>query len=197
MSNILNKVFWASVHISTVLLLLSSYATLTNQTVIFFNPSPAQATIVAGATDQYDSDAGKIAQIDTSTTMGLVNQYRAEHNLTILTEDSVLTRMANERADDMVKYQYFGHKNIDGKIFFQLLNERSQAPEAACENLSLSYSSVAGAPFRGWKNSPGHNSCMLDYRMKTAGYAFREYGESYDDSGQLQKHYLVVAIHGS
>jgi hypothetical protein len=93
----------------------------------------------------------------------LINQYRTAHGLTTLSFNSVLYGLAFDHSQAMSESGVLSH---DG--FY----ERCAACGATgcVENVGWNYL-TAQAQFEGWKNSPGHDSNMLNTSIKYLGIA--------------------------
>ena len=124
----------------------------------------------------------------------IVNANRTANNLEPLVKNVNLTKLANDRAADMVARNYYAHKNPDGYMFFDLLEQQNYQTGFACENLDLSFINDPNQYVNDWKNSAkGHKECMLDSRLTDAGYAIVAFDPS--DSVDGIEEYIVVAIH--
>ncbi len=94
----------------------------------------------------------------------------------------------------MVARNYYAHKNPDGYMFFELLEQQNYQTGFACENLDLSFIADPNQYVVDWKNSShGHKECMLDKRLTDAGYAVVSFDPT--DSVNGMNEYLIVAIH--
>ncbi len=134
---------------------------------------------------------------DPNQIMALVNSNRSQRGLKELASDSMLSALAEERAQDMVANSYYAHKDQNGKIFYDLLVEKGVKPQFACENLSLEASNSINTSVESWSNSTkGHNECMLDDGIIKAGYASVKLYDV-EINGAVQALYIVVAIHST
>ncbi|HEY8467308.1 MAG TPA: CAP domain-containing protein [Solirubrobacterales bacterium] len=106
----------------------------------------------------------------------LVNVYRAERGVPVLTHDPILRGVARAHSQDMIDRDFFDHVNPDGDG----PGDRAQNagyPGSVGENIAQVFLSPPSAKrfFTIWRNSPGHNSNMLDLhgvRTRTAGMGF-------------------------
>lgn len=86
-----------------------------------------------------------------------VNEYRVSQGLKPLAKDPLLCETAQEKADDMVKNNYFDH--YIGKTFDDLILQKYPTPETISENLSMSRERVDDI-VSGWIESPTHQKNM-------------------------------------
>ncbi len=127
-----------------------------------------------------------------ASTIEFVNEYRQLTGRAPLSIESTLQKYAQIRAETIVAEGLFSHSNKEGLNFFQEMSLNNDAPEYACENLSLSYSNSAETPFAGWKQSSAHRECMLDSRMYNVGFAQMVF-----DIKNGRQRYITVMIAGS
>ncbi|MDO8265968.1 MAG: CAP domain-containing protein [Candidatus Saccharibacteria bacterium] len=147
---------------------------------------------VLASFDNSESIASGLPSAD--TVFDLVNAQRVANNLDPLIKNPTLSKLANDRANDMVARNYYAHKNPDGYMFFDLLEQQNYQTGFACENLDLSFINDPNQYVTDWKNSShGHKECMLDSRLTDAGYAIVAFDPS--DSVDGIQEYIVVAIH--
>lgn len=105
----------------------------------------------------------------------LINDYRAQNGLTALSVNSHLRDAATWMSEDMAAKNYFSHTDSLGRNPFQRMAAFGYSYNTwKGENLAAGIS-TAGAAFGLWKNSPGHNSNMLNPNYKVIGIA-RAYG---------------------
>lgn len=99
----------------------------------------------------------------------LINDYRAEHGLSRLRLDRVLTRAADWMAVDMPRRGYFAHQDSRGRDPFARL-EVFGYPDNTWrgENLAAGYAD-ASSTFNQWVNSPAHRDNMLTSEYRAVG----------------------------
>lgn len=100
----------------------------------------------------------------------LTNIERERNNLPLLKENEILNRVAQLKAEDMVRNGYFAHNSLSGQdpwYWFKLAGYRYTN---AGENLAIlfkdSHSIVSG-----WMNSPSHRANILDSKFTQIGMA--------------------------
>ncbi len=103
--------------------------------------------------------------------LDIINGYRAENGLQPLTLSANLNRAATWMATDMATNNRFGHiDSVDRGPFERTVD--CGYPVPAGENLAAgSRRHQAGAAFELFRNSPGHNSNMLEPRYRQIGIA--------------------------
>lgn len=98
----------------------------------------------------------------------LTNEERREHNVTPLTENPLLVRAAELKAEDMAKKSYFAHTSPEGLTpwyWFTLVGYRYAY---AGENLAVNFSDSADVT-EAWMNSPGHRANIIKNNYKEIG----------------------------
>ncbi len=105
----------------------------------------------------------------------LINDYRARNGVAKLGVSTALTRAGDWMGTDMVTKNYFGHNDSLGRDpFVRMTALGYNYLTTKGENLAAGYADAART-FNQWKNSPSHNSAMLDSRFKVFGVS-RVYG---------------------
>lgn len=105
----------------------------------------------------------------------LTNQYRASYGLKALSLDSAVTKVAQEKANDMARNNYFSHTSPTYGSPFQMLKSFGVSYRAAGENIAKGYSG-AKSVVEGWMNSEGHRANILNS-------SFTKLGVGYNSSG--------------
>jgi len=105
--------------------------------------------------------------------LSLVNAERAKVGVAPLVLDERLNQSAQRKADDMVKYNYFGHVSPnDGMHGYEYINETDISCKTDSENIrenEKQYNNVDIA-VAAWKNSKAHREAMLDPKYKLTGF---------------------------
>lgn len=98
---------------------------------------------------------------DNTGFLSLLNIYRQQNNLEILTEDQNLTNAACWLSSDL-DINGFNHTDSKGRNMAARLNDFGVSGGYRAENIYYTTSgSSANYAFDAWKNSPGHNTNML------------------------------------
>ena len=105
----------------------------------------------------------------------LVNAERAKVGVSPLVIDERLNWSAQEKADDMAEYKYFGHfsdksPNQRGDARQWLLDSGVQCV-ASGENISANYSATGAVEW--WVNSESHYTAMIDPKYSTTGFGIQ------------------------
>ncbi|MHA6258845.1 CAP and S-layer homology domain-containing protein [Sporosarcina sp. CAU 1771] len=117
------------------------------------------------------------AALDTVT---LVNQKRASEKLPTLKLDAELSRIAQLKAEDFVKNNYFAHLSPTYGRAGAMLDRFNYSWTAYGENLAYGYKSPAAA-VEGWIKSPAHlaNIRKSSFTNIGVGYAVKADGTPY------------------
>ncbi len=99
--------------------------------------------------------------------LDLINKARKENNLNPLTLDNALTKVAQTKANDMVKNDYFAHNSPTYGSPFEMMQSMSISYKSAGEN-------IAGNPsiedaVNSWLNSQTHNKNILSTKYNYIG----------------------------
>ncbi len=100
----------------------------------------------------------------------LTNEERAQNNVAPLTENALLTKAAQLKANDMAKNGYFAHTSPDGKTPWYWLDQVGYNYTMAGENLAINFfesKDVADA----WMNSPTHRANIVKQGYTEIGIA--------------------------
>ena len=85
----------------------------------------------------------------------LANAHRLSVGCAALRWDRATAAVAQAHAEDMVRRNYFNHKNPDGRGPFDRLRAADVRYMAAAENIAFGYRTAVGV-LEGWINSKGH-----------------------------------------
>jgi len=118
------------------------------------------------------------------------NDVRQAQGLTLLAEDSALSRAAQARARDMAQRNYFSHRDPEGEYVWPSVRKQGYAFTRVAENIAVNYES-ADAVLKGWLDSSGHRANIMDDRFRDIGVGVAE-GVYKGDSA-----YYVVQIFGT
>ena len=128
--------------------------------------------------DQDEVSAGQSSM--TSQVANLVNSERAAQGLTALQKDSRLAALAQQKAEDMAKNQYFSHTSPTYGSAFDMLKAAGYSYKTAGENIAMGQKSAASV-MDGWMHSSGHRANILhtSYEKIGVGYAVSADGMPY------------------
>ncbi len=103
----------------------------------------------------------------------LVNKEREANGLSPVTENALLTKAAEAKADDMIKNDYFAHTSPLGETPWYWLKSAGYSYRAAGENLAINYSD-AKEQHKAWMKSATHRANILNSRFEEIGMATRQ-----------------------
>lgn len=123
-----------------------------------------------------EDDLTEAERLDTEERafFSLVNEHRQQNGVAAFQGVSIsLTRAAQFHSDDMAQKDVFSHTLSDGTTWSQNLTNFGYTGGTRAENIAAG-NATADAAFTQWKNSPGHNTNMLngDYRVIGIGRAY-------------------------
>ena len=116
----------------------------------------------------------------TAQVVSLVNQQRQKAGLESLKADSVLNRLAQQKAEDMAEKGYFSHTSPTYGSAFDMLKAAGYSYRTAGENIAMGQK-TAETVMNGWMNSSGHRANILGsgYTKIGVGYAVNSSGTPY------------------
>ncbi|MFA6227040.1 MAG: CAP domain-containing protein [Candidatus Paceibacterota bacterium] len=100
------------------------------------------------------------ATVLVSALSDLTNQERQQNNLAVLKVDSLLSKAAQMKAEDMAGNQYFSHVSPDGKTPWYWLELVGYKYDYAGENLAINFNESKEVT-DAWMNSPTHRENLL------------------------------------
>jgi rare lipoprotein A (peptidoglycan hydrolase)/uncharacterized protein YkwD len=103
-----------------------------------------------------------------------LNILRTKHQLPYIAIDNSLSQLAQKRANDLAKGQYFGHVDLLGKTVNDYRSE-FQIISSVGENLALSANLNSAMMGLFWSGS--HRMLMFDNAMKRVGFGFAKHPE--------------------
>ncbi|MCG7343964.1 S-layer homology domain-containing protein [Sporosarcina sp. ACRSL] len=123
------------------------------------------------------------AQMDESLavqTINLVNKERQQQNLATLKQDDELSAIAQIKAEDMAKNNYFAHNSPTYGTVGNMLDQFGYDWMGYGENIAKGYT-TAETVVQGWMESPGHRANILQSHFTNigTGYATDQNGTTY------------------
>ncbi len=106
----------------------------------------------------------------------LVNVERTKRGLSKLTATTALTNAANKRATEI--HTKFSHTRPNGKAWSTVLKDYKISYSTSGENIAAGYATPA-AVVKGWMESPGHKSNILNKNYKKIGVGYASYKDGY------------------
>lgn len=108
----------------------------------------------------------------------LTNLERAKAGCKPLVHDRRLRQAAYAHSADMSARNYFSHTSLDGRTFVDRIEATGYRYTALAENIAKGHP-TAQAVVRGWMDSPGHRSNILDCRFTHIGVGYVKAGGPY------------------
>ena len=105
--------------------------------------------------------------------LGLVNQARMEKGLKPLEANDKLFQVASNKADDMLKNNYFAHTSPKGITPWAWFDEGEYNYKFAGENLAINFSSAEDQQ-KAWMASETHRKNILDTNYQEIGLAVKK-----------------------
>ncbi len=105
-----------------------------------------------------------------SEVITLANGARTKAHLTVLTESAVLAQAAKNKANDMIKNDYFAHTSPKGVEPWYWIKEAGYHYQAAGENLAINYTD-AREQHDAWMKSETHRANIMSTRYRDIGVA--------------------------
>lgn len=103
----------------------------------------------------------------------LVNDARTGEGLKALQENSKLSKAAEEKAQDMIKNDYFAHNSPDNKTPWYWIEKVGYNYKYAGENLAMNFSSAEDEQ-KAWMKSESHRKNILNSNYQEIGVAVEE-----------------------
>lgn len=100
----------------------------------------------------------------------LVNESRLSYGLGVVVEDAVLSRAAQEKAEDMFLRGYFSHDTPDGVEPWYWIKHEGFEYKSAGENLAINFTE-AEKQHRAWLESPTHRKNVMNPKFDKIGVA--------------------------
>ena len=113
---------------------------------------------------------GYASNIKASDLLRYTNEQRAKNNLNELKPDSDLTKAAQDKADDMIKNNYWSHVSPAGLEPWHFFNLAGYDYSYAGENLAKNFND-SQAVVKAWMNSTSHRENMLNANYTDIGFA--------------------------
>lgn len=132
------------------------------------------------------------ADISAQRIIFLTNEVRQQYNLSLVQEDPLLNKAAQNKAEDMFKNKYFSHYSPAGISPWYWMDKSGYDYYYAGENLAMNFLDTEEV-IKGWLNSPSHKENLLNKDYKDMGIAV--VSGDFNDEGINR--ILVVQLFGS
>ncbi len=108
------------------------------------------------------------SSISSETIVSLANSARVSSGLSELTTSSLLSKAAQNKANDMLAKQYFSHNTPDGATPWSFIKAVGYSYTTAGENLAIDFTD-ADSVQSAWMNSPGHRANIMNKNFTQVG----------------------------
>jgi hypothetical protein len=115
----------------------------------------------------------------------LTNESRQQFSVTPLTENQILDKAAQAKADDMLAKGYFAHNSPDGRTPWDFITSAGYSYLMAGENLAVNFTEAENVE-TAWMNSPGHKANLLNKNFQDIGIGISQ--------GTYQGHTAIFVV---
>lgn len=129
--------------------------------------------------------------INNGSLLDATNQQRRKDQKSELTNNPLLTKAAQAKAEDMVKRNYWSHNTPDGQAPWVFVESTGYQFQSVAENLAYGFDD-SSETIKGWLNSPSHRENLLSNDYQEVGFGIVE-SSNYLGKGPET---IVVAIYG-
>lgn len=117
--------------------------------------------------------ATKASDITADSVIKLVNRARIFANVATLKKNEMLQKAAEEKADDMIKHDYFAHTSPRGVTPWDWIDDADYDYRYAGENLAINFTNVEDEQ-KAWMDSPLHRKNILNSNYDEIGVAVKQ-----------------------
>ena len=110
------------------------------------------------------------SQISPEKVIELVNDARDKEELGELRENDILTKIAEDKLNDMIEKKYFAHNSPDGKTPWYWYEKDKYDYKYAGENLAMNFT-TAESQQKAWMESPTHKKNIMNNLFQEIGVA--------------------------
>lgn len=123
----------------------------------------------------------------------LTNQTRTNQSLVKLHMNDTLNHVAQSRANDMARRNYYAHKNPEGLFYYDQLKGTEFGDTYNCENLAMASGTLSQTYLDQWLTSNnGHKECLLNKSTNSVGYGVARL--TFDTPTTTDDSFIIVAI---
>lgn len=117
--------------------------------------------------------------------IALTNESRQEFSVSALTENRILDKAAQAKADDMLEKGYFAHNSPDGRTPWDFITKAGYSYLMAGENLAVNFTEAENVE-TAWMNSSGHKANILNKNFVEIGIGIAQ--------GTYQNHSAIFIV---
>ncbi|HET9098083.1 MAG TPA: CAP domain-containing protein [Candidatus Saccharimonadales bacterium] len=129
--------------------------------------------VLNGILTGHNSVLGTSTDLDRSGLLETTNIDRTANHVGDLRFNSELNQAAQNKADDMVKNNYWAHNSPSGKTPWTFILASGYEFQQAGENLAYGFDTSASV-VQAWMNSPEHRANMLNSNFQEVGFGIAE-----------------------
>jgi hypothetical protein len=123
--------------------------------------------------------------INIENVISLTNESRRTFKLNTLTENKILNKAAQAKAEDMLAKGYFAHTTPDGHAPWDFITAAGYGYLMAGENLAVNFVEAEDVE-SAWMNSPGHKANILNKNFEEIGIGIAQ--------GEYQGHNAIFVV---
>ena len=112
----------------------------------------------------------RASEITPENVIQLVNKERLSQGLNALVENSILSRAAQEKLENMIEESYFAHISPSGLSPWYWIEKNGYQYQYAGENLAINFANAENQ-HQAWMASPTHRKNILNPNYKEIGVA--------------------------
>ena len=116
------------------------------------------------------SSFAEAAGFEAADIIALANADRAKEGLASLSENAKLSAAARNKAEDMLKNDYFAHTSPKGVTPWAWVKQEGYQYKAAGENLAINFTDVK-EQHRAWMKSASHRANIMNVKYQEIGIA--------------------------
>ncbi len=152
-----------------------------------------QASLKIGAVGQRETEEPVVfrSRIPATALLDAMNRERTARGLEPLRLSRRLSLAAGDRLAEMLEQHYFAHVSPDGRVPFEVIEERGYDFRKAGENLASGFAS-AKLVVAAWMRSPGHRDNLLSPSFEAVGIAVSDAAPTDEMRG-----HTFVALYGA
>ena len=142
-------------------------------TTIYKKALISEVLVIGALISIFFAGAAQAADITASAVIKLTNEARKVANIAELKKSDLLTRAAQDKADDMIAKDYFAHVSPEGKTPWDWMNKNNYNYRFAGENLAINFTTVKEQQ-KAWMDSELHRKNILNSDYTEIGVAAKQ-----------------------
>jgi hypothetical protein len=131
------------------------------------------------------SNLAYASEITVSRVIELVNQARGQQGLNDLSENDTLSKIAQDKLEDMIKNNYFAHTSPKGVTPWSWYEKEGYDYKYAGENLAINFMTAENQQ-KAWMDSPTHKKNILNPLFQEVGVAV--------GAGEINNQMAIISV---